>query len=211
MVQAELHNDFITRCFLSNECRVTEFFSGYTVNFVKHVRSKSPDMLLADEELYAVQAWKNRSESSTRAVAHLELTVDELLEIHAQEQVIEEPESLDFVQSIDQITVESLTQGLSLIEKRLRILGNIDSNVELVFSTEQVELATTVLMTSFLALLLSMWLVLPSSIPPVGCTGSLSKHAKLHSSRKIRIDIKFLVKQEIGHKNISNANRDFWR
>ncbi|GFX19352.1 hypothetical protein TNCV_3014911 [Trichonephila clavipes] len=33
-------------------------FSDYIVNFVKHLCSTSPDMMLVDEELYAVQAWK---------------------------------------------------------------------------------------------------------------------------------------------------------
>ena len=47
--------------FLIDECRITEFFSGYIVNLVKQIRSTSPDMKLVDEELYGVQAWKKAS------------------------------------------------------------------------------------------------------------------------------------------------------
>ncbi|GFT06523.1 hypothetical protein TNCV_3356441 [Trichonephila clavipes] len=58
MVTAELRYEGITCSFLIDECRIIEFFSGYIVNFVKHVRSESPDKTLVEEELYAVQAWK---------------------------------------------------------------------------------------------------------------------------------------------------------
>ncbi|GFW72344.1 hypothetical protein TNCV_703811 [Trichonephila clavipes] len=58
MVTTELFYEYITRSFLIDECRITEFFSDYTVNFVKHVRSTSPDMMPIDEELYVVQVWK---------------------------------------------------------------------------------------------------------------------------------------------------------
>ncbi|GFT14348.1 hypothetical protein TNCV_4003511 [Trichonephila clavipes] len=78
MVTAELLYECITHSFLIDECRITELFSGYIVNFVKHVRSMPPDVMLVDKDLYAVQAWKKsilnavavRPESSTRAVAH---------------------------------------------------------------------------------------------------------------------------------------------
>ncbi|GFW18692.1 hypothetical protein TNCV_1369461 [Trichonephila clavipes] len=43
MVTAELCYECITR-------------SCYITNFVKHVRSTSPDMMLVDEELYVVQS-----------------------------------------------------------------------------------------------------------------------------------------------------------
>ncbi|GFY15987.1 hypothetical protein TNCV_1286321 [Trichonephila clavipes] len=46
-----------------------------------------------------------------------ELTIDELIEIHEQEQDIEELECLNPVQSEDIMTVGSLTEGISLIEK----------------------------------------------------------------------------------------------
>ncbi|GFY05144.1 hypothetical protein TNCV_3270161 [Trichonephila clavipes] len=58
MVTSELRYEYIMCSFLIDECRITESFSGYIVNFVKHVRSTSPYMMLVDEELYAVQAWK---------------------------------------------------------------------------------------------------------------------------------------------------------
>ncbi len=61
MVTAELRYECITRSLLIDECRITEFFSGYIVNLVKQFRSTSPDMKLVDEELYAVQAWKKAS------------------------------------------------------------------------------------------------------------------------------------------------------
>ncbi|GFW06412.1 hypothetical protein TNCV_2187471 [Trichonephila clavipes] len=77
MVTAELRYECITCSFLIDECRITECFSGY-INNMKRVHSTSPDMMLVDEELYAVQDWKksilnvavDRPESSTRAVAH---------------------------------------------------------------------------------------------------------------------------------------------
>ncbi|GFV39081.1 hypothetical protein TNCV_4339691 [Trichonephila clavipes] len=42
--------------FLIDECRITEFFNGYIVNFMKQVRSTSPGMMLI-----TVQAWKKPS------------------------------------------------------------------------------------------------------------------------------------------------------
>ncbi|GFY18109.1 hypothetical protein TNCV_2045181 [Trichonephila clavipes] len=47
--------------FLTDECQITEFFSGSIFNFVKHVCFQSPDMMLIDKELFAVQAWKKTS------------------------------------------------------------------------------------------------------------------------------------------------------
>ncbi|GFT46534.1 hypothetical protein TNCV_3183981 [Trichonephila clavipes] len=44
----------ITRSFQIDECQITEIFSGYIVNFVKRVRSTSPDMMLVNEKLYLV-------------------------------------------------------------------------------------------------------------------------------------------------------------
>ncbi|GFS76753.1 hypothetical protein TNCV_1623061 [Trichonephila clavipes] len=38
-----------------------KIFSGYIVNFVKHVRSTPSDMVLVNDELFAVQAWKKAS------------------------------------------------------------------------------------------------------------------------------------------------------
>ncbi|GFU75254.1 hypothetical protein TNCV_2056971 [Trichonephila clavipes] len=48
-----------------------------------------------------------------------ELTVDELIEMHEQEQDIEEFESIDPVQSVVRMMIGSLTEDLSLIEKKL--------------------------------------------------------------------------------------------
>ncbi|GFV86489.1 hypothetical protein TNCV_2156821 [Trichonephila clavipes] len=56
MVTAEMRYECITRSFLIDECRFTEFFSGYIVN-VKHVRSTSPDMMLVDQERYRSLSW----------------------------------------------------------------------------------------------------------------------------------------------------------
>ncbi|GFX20213.1 hypothetical protein TNCV_1437731 [Trichonephila clavipes] len=53
---AELRYDCITLSFLIDKCRITEFFSGCIVNVMKRVRSTSPDMIMVNEELYAVQA-----------------------------------------------------------------------------------------------------------------------------------------------------------
>ncbi|GFV67464.1 hypothetical protein TNCV_4621451 [Trichonephila clavipes] len=50
MVTAELCYECMTRSFLIDECRITEFFSGYIVNFMKHVRSMLPDMMLDDNQ-----------------------------------------------------------------------------------------------------------------------------------------------------------------
>ncbi|GFY24402.1 hypothetical protein TNCV_1014501 [Trichonephila clavipes] len=60
MVTAELHYECITRRLIIDECRITEFFSGNIVNCAKHVHSTSPDMMLVDEELFPVQAWKKK-------------------------------------------------------------------------------------------------------------------------------------------------------
>ncbi|GFS64451.1 hypothetical protein TNCV_3956101 [Trichonephila clavipes] len=60
-VTTELRYEYITRCYLIDECRITELFSGNIVNFVKHVRSTSPDIMLVDEKLYAIKAWKKAS------------------------------------------------------------------------------------------------------------------------------------------------------
>ncbi|GFV95012.1 hypothetical protein TNCV_1030101 [Trichonephila clavipes] len=46
-----------------------------------------------------------------------ELTIDELTEMHEQKQDIEEPESVDPVQSEDRMTVGNLTEAFRLIEK----------------------------------------------------------------------------------------------
>ncbi|GFT12654.1 hypothetical protein TNCV_5094301 [Trichonephila clavipes] len=54
--------------------------------------------------------------------------MDELIEMCEQEQGIEELESLDPVQSDDQMVAGNLTEGLSLIDKKLKILENMDSN-----------------------------------------------------------------------------------
>ncbi|GFU91046.1 hypothetical protein TNCV_4923771 [Trichonephila clavipes] len=77
MVTVELRYECITCRFLIDECWITNLFRGYIVNFVKHVRSMSPDIMLVDEELYAVQAWKKllsigveRPESSVISIAH---------------------------------------------------------------------------------------------------------------------------------------------
>ncbi|GFV03215.1 hypothetical protein TNCV_4018121 [Trichonephila clavipes] len=47
----------------------------------------------------------------------MELTIDELIEMHEQEQDIEELESLDPDQSEDRMTVGNLTESVSLIAK----------------------------------------------------------------------------------------------
>ncbi|XP_023232690.1 tigger transposable element-derived protein 1-like [Centruroides sculpturatus] len=66
-----------------------------------------------------------------------ELTIDELIEMCEQEQDIEELDSLDPVKSEDRMTVGKLTEGLSVIEKGLQILENIDSNEERISSTKR--------------------------------------------------------------------------
>ncbi|GFW40721.1 hypothetical protein TNCV_4528101 [Trichonephila clavipes] len=43
--------------------QITESFSGYIVNFVKHVCSTSPDMMQVYKELYVVQTWKKAFET----------------------------------------------------------------------------------------------------------------------------------------------------
>ncbi|GFX98566.1 hypothetical protein TNCV_1501441 [Trichonephila clavipes] len=50
MVTAELRYECVTRSFLIDDCRITEFFRGYIVNFGKHVRSTSSDMMLVEKE-----------------------------------------------------------------------------------------------------------------------------------------------------------------
>lgn len=46
----------------------------------------------------------------------------ELIEIHEHDQDIEQPDSLDPVESENQMTISKLTGGLSTIEKGLQIL-----------------------------------------------------------------------------------------
>ncbi|GFV66301.1 hypothetical protein TNCV_2737151 [Trichonephila clavipes] len=62
-------------------------------------------------------AWQINLEVDSDDVAELlqnqELTIDELIEMHKQEQEIEELESLDPVQSENRMMVENLTEGLS--------------------------------------------------------------------------------------------------
>ncbi|GFW19432.1 hypothetical protein TNCV_1603261 [Trichonephila clavipes] len=58
MVTAELRYECISRSFLIDEYRNTEVFSGYIINFMKHVRFTSPDTMRVDEELHPVQTWK---------------------------------------------------------------------------------------------------------------------------------------------------------
>ncbi|GFV94855.1 hypothetical protein TNCV_1028531 [Trichonephila clavipes] len=49
-VFAGLRIECITLGCLIDEYRITEFFSGYFANFVKHVRSTSPDIMQNVEE-----------------------------------------------------------------------------------------------------------------------------------------------------------------
>ncbi|GFY34199.1 hypothetical protein TNCV_2505021 [Trichonephila clavipes] len=62
-----------------------------------------------------------------------ELTIDELIEMHEQEQGIERHDYLDLVQSENRMTVGNLTEGLSFIEKRLQTLENTYSKEERIF------------------------------------------------------------------------------
>ena len=62
--------------------------------------------------------------------------IDELIEMYAQEQDIEEADSLDAVQLEDQMTLGNLA-GLSSIEKEFKILENLDSNEERISATKQ--------------------------------------------------------------------------
>ncbi|GFX37771.1 tigger transposable element-derived protein 1 [Trichonephila clavipes] len=57
--------------------------------------------------------------------------------MHEKEQNIEELKSLDPVQPENRMTVGNLTEGLNLIENRVKVLENIDSNEERIFSTKQ--------------------------------------------------------------------------
>ncbi|GFT00692.1 hypothetical protein TNCV_3113971 [Trichonephila clavipes] len=57
-LKAELRCECIRHSVLIDECRITEFFSDCIVNFMKNVHSILPDMMLVDNELYPVQAWK---------------------------------------------------------------------------------------------------------------------------------------------------------
>ncbi|GFU58719.1 hypothetical protein TNCV_932631 [Trichonephila clavipes] len=73
----KLRYECITCSFLIDECRVTEFFSSYIVNIVKHLRSTSPDMMLVDRAVRSPSLEESilnvvavRPESSTRAVAY---------------------------------------------------------------------------------------------------------------------------------------------
>ncbi|GFX82024.1 hypothetical protein TNCV_2572231 [Trichonephila clavipes] len=65
------------------------------------------------------------------------LAIDELIEMHEQEQDIEKLESLDPVQSEGRMTVGNSTVGRSLIEKWLQILENTDCNEEHIFQQSE--------------------------------------------------------------------------
>ncbi|CAH0719439.1 unnamed protein product, partial [Brenthis ino] len=66
-----------------------------------------------------------------------ELTIDELIEMREHDQDIEQTDSLDPVESENQMTISNLTEGLSTIEKGLQILEKIDSNEERVSTTKR--------------------------------------------------------------------------
>ncbi|GFU88382.1 tigger transposable element-derived protein 1, partial [Trichonephila clavipes] len=65
------------------------------------------------------------------------LAIDQFIDVHEQEQDIEELESLDPVQTENRMTVGNSTEGLSLIEKGLQILENTYSNEDRIFSTKE--------------------------------------------------------------------------
>ncbi|GFV45447.1 hypothetical protein TNCV_299471 [Trichonephila clavipes] len=63
-------------------------------------------------------AWPNTAKISSGSCQEVYSDdVQELLDSHNQEMAIEEHEALDPVQSEDQMTVENLTEGFSLIEQ----------------------------------------------------------------------------------------------
>ncbi|GFV80077.1 hypothetical protein TNCV_1476401 [Trichonephila clavipes] len=78
MVIAELRVECITRIFLINECRITEYFSGYIFNFVKHIRyhiirhdaDRRRAVCSPSLEKGILNVVADRPESSTTAVAH---------------------------------------------------------------------------------------------------------------------------------------------
>ncbi|GFX73949.1 hypothetical protein TNCV_397601 [Trichonephila clavipes] len=67
----ELRYECIPRSFLIDECRITELFSDYIVNFVKHVHSMSPDVMTKScTQFKPARKLLKLHQSSTRAVAH---------------------------------------------------------------------------------------------------------------------------------------------
>ncbi|GFU48902.1 transposable element Tcb2 transposase [Trichonephila clavipes] len=75
MVTAELRYECYVQ-FLIDECQIIEFFSGYIVNFVKHVRSMSHDadrrraVRNPSQEENILNFLADIPESSTRVVVH---------------------------------------------------------------------------------------------------------------------------------------------
>ncbi|GFW28173.1 hypothetical protein TNCV_4499031 [Trichonephila clavipes] len=65
--------------------------------------------------------------------------MDDLREMHEQEQIIEGLESLDPVQSEDRMAVGNWTEGLCLTEKGLQIFENADFNEERIFFQQNKE------------------------------------------------------------------------
>lgn len=65
------------------------------------------------------------------------LTNDELIEMREQEEDIEQTDLLDPLERENQMTIANLTEGLSLIKKRLQILETIDFNEERVSKTKR--------------------------------------------------------------------------
>lgn len=66
-----------------------------------------------------------------------ELTIDEVIEMRKYEQDIDQTDSLDPVESVNQMTIANLTEGLNSIEKGLQILEKIDSNEERISTTKR--------------------------------------------------------------------------
>ncbi|GFW82227.1 transposable element Tcb2 transposase [Trichonephila clavipes] len=93
---------------------------------------RPPPQTLQEMERALLEVWDRISQfvinslidpMSQRTGLPQELTIDELIEMHEQEQGIEELESIDRVQTEDEMTFENRTEGISLIENYLTELS----------------------------------------------------------------------------------------
>ncbi|GFW53192.1 hypothetical protein TNCV_3294391 [Trichonephila clavipes] len=104
---------------MNDEPHSRSFFSSSSTHTIESV--PEPDELVIE---VVDLAWQINLEDGDDVQELLdshnqELTIDELVEMHKQEQDVEELESVDPVQSDERMTVGSLTEGLSLIEKKI--------------------------------------------------------------------------------------------
>ncbi|GFX53666.1 hypothetical protein TNCV_1596121 [Trichonephila clavipes] len=95
--------------------RAPQYEKRYSLNVAPHSMRSATLNVAPQSEMSRPTKW---IVTTLKNCWNQELTIDELIHMHEQEQGIEEIESLDLVQSEDLMKVGSLVEGLSVIEKR---------------------------------------------------------------------------------------------